>query len=45
LRADLDRLVSEALITERARLRPMSEQQVAMAMFRAEWDLVKEQWK
>lgn len=45
LRADLDRLVGEALITERARLRPMSEQQVAMAMFRAEWDLVKEQWK
>jgi len=45
LRADLDRLVGEALIPERARLRPMSEQQVAMAMFRAEWDLVKEQWK
>ena len=45
LRADLDRLVGEALIPERARLRPASEQDVAMATLRAEWDLVKEQWK
>jgi hypothetical protein len=45
LRADLDRLVGEALIPERARLRPTSEQEVAMTMLKAEWDLVKEQWK
>jgi hypothetical protein len=45
LRADLDRLVGEALIPERARLRPAAEQQLAMTMLKAEWDLVKDQWK
>lgn len=45
LREDLDRLVAQALIPERAHLRPVREQQEAMATFRAEWDLVKEQWK
>jgi hypothetical protein len=45
LRTDLDRLVGEALIPERARLRPTSEQQFAMATLKAEWDLVKDQWK
>lgn len=45
LRADLDRLVGQALIPERAHLRPPREQQEAMAAFKAEWDLVKEQWK
>ena len=45
LREDLDRLVAQALIPERAYLRPAREQQEAMAMLRAEWDLVKEQWK
>jgi hypothetical protein len=45
LRADLDRLVGEALIPERARLRPVSEQEVAMTTLRAEWELVKDQWK
>jgi hypothetical protein len=45
LREDLDRLVAQALIPERAHLRPASQQQEAMATFRAEWDLVKEQWK
>ena len=45
LRADLDRLVAEALIPERARLRPAAEQQLAMTSMRAEWELVKDQWK
>lgn len=45
LREDLDRLVAQALIPERARLRPAREQEEALATLRAEWDLVKEQWK
>lgn len=45
LREDLDRLVAQALIPERAHLRPVREQQEALATLRAEWDLVKEQWK
>jgi hypothetical protein len=45
LREDLDRLVGQALIVERAHLRPAREQQEALATLRAEWDLVKEQWK
>jgi hypothetical protein len=45
LREDLDRLVAQALIAERAHLRPAGQQQEAMATLRAEWDLVKEQWK
>ena len=45
LRADLDRLVTQALIPERARTRPVREQPDSLAMLRAEWDLVKEQWK
>ena len=45
LRADLDRLVTQAIIAERARTRPPREQQDAVAALRAEWDLVKQQWK
>ena len=44
LRADLDRLVTQALIPERARNRPAREQPDLMAALRAEWDLVKQQW-
>jgi hypothetical protein len=44
LRADLDRLVTQALIPERARNRPAREQPDSMAALRAEWDLVKQQW-
>ncbi len=44
LRADLDRLVTQALIPERARHRPAREQPDLMAALRAEWDLVKQQW-
>jgi hypothetical protein len=45
LRADLDRLVAQALIPERARLRQARDQQDTTATLRAEWDLVKSQWK
>jgi hypothetical protein len=45
LRSDLDRLVTQALIPERARTRPAREQPESLAALRAEWDLVKEQWK
>ena len=45
LRSDLDRLVTQVLIPERARTRPAREQQEALTALRAEWDSVKEQWK
>lgn len=45
LRADLDRLVTEALIPERARSRPTREQQEALAAMRAEWETLKSQWR
>ena len=45
LRAELDRLVSTALIPERVRTRPVRDQQDATAMLRAEWEQVKAAWK
>jgi hypothetical protein len=45
LRSDLDRLVTQALIPERAGTRPAREQPESLAALRAEWDLVKQQWK
>lgn len=45
LRADLDALVVDALIPERAKARPPREQQMASAALRAEWELVKQHWK
>jgi hypothetical protein len=45
LRVDLDRLVTQALIPERARTRPAREQPDTLALLRAEWELVKQQWK
>lgn len=45
LRTDIDRLVTQALVPERARLRSQREQQDAVTSLRAEWDLVKQQWK
>jgi hypothetical protein len=44
LRTDLDRLVSQALILERARTRPVREQGDALTALRAEWDAIKNQW-
>lgn len=45
LRADIDRLVTQALVPERAHQRPEREQQDAVTALGAEWDLVKQQWK
>jgi hypothetical protein len=45
LRADLDRLVTTAVIQERARQRPAREQADAQNTFRTEWESVKQQWK
>lgn len=44
VRADLDRLVTQALIPERTRTRPTREQQEAAATLRAEWEALKTQW-
>lgn len=44
VRADLDRLVTQALIPERVRGRPAREQQETTAALRAEWDALKAQW-
>jgi hypothetical protein len=45
LRADLDRLVMQALIPERSRVMAVRDPQEAVTALRAEWDLLKEQWK
>jgi hypothetical protein len=45
LRADIDRLVSEAIIPERARSRAGREQADAAESLRNQWNLIKEQWK
>jgi len=44
LRVDIDRLVTQALIPERVRTRPLSEQAQAVDALHAEWDLVKQQY-
>lgn len=45
LRDDLDRFVTQAVIPERARVRPAREQQDALVALRADWDQIKTQWK
>lgn len=45
LRGDLDQLVAQALIPERARTRGAREQADAINAMRAEWDTVKQDWK
>jgi hypothetical protein len=45
LRTELDHVVSEALIPERARARGSRDQQEAAAAMRAEWEQVKANWK
>ena len=45
LRADLDRLVMQALIPERSRVMAVRDPQEAVMALRAEWDLLKQQWK
>lgn len=44
LRADLDHLVTQALIAERARMRATREQAETLSALRAEWDSIKNQW-
>ena len=45
LRSDIDRLVTQAIIPERARTRPAREQADATEAFRAQWELIKSQWQ
>jgi hypothetical protein len=45
LRSDIDRFVTQALIPERARVRSAREQGDATDALRAQWELVKQQWK
>ncbi len=45
VRADIDRLVTEALAIELGRSRGGPEPQDAIAATRADWELVKSQWK
>ena len=45
LRGDLDRVMEQALIPERARSNPPREGVDAVEILRAEWSLVKENWK
>ena len=45
LRTDVDRLVQQALIPERARTRPAREQPEVTAALSAEWERVKQNWK
>jgi hypothetical protein len=45
LRVELDRVVTEALIPERARTRPVREQADATASMRAEWEQIKSAWR
>jgi len=45
LRSDIDRLVTEALIPERAHARPAREQADATEAMRSQWESIKMQWK
>jgi hypothetical protein len=45
VRADIDRLVTEALVVELGRSRGGPEPQDAIAATRADWELVKSQWR
>jgi hypothetical protein len=45
LRIDLDRVVNQALIPERARAHPARDSQDAVALLTAEWELVKQNWR
>lgn len=45
LRADIDRLVVEAIIPERVRSRPVREQADAADAMRVQWETIKSDWK
>jgi hypothetical protein len=44
LRADLDRLVTQALVQERSRTIVATDRQEALSRLRTEWELVKQSW-
>jgi hypothetical protein len=44
LRGNIDRFVTTVLIPERAKTRPLKEQQTALTELQTEWELLKEQW-
>lgn len=45
LRADIDRFVTEALVPERARIRPEQETTEAAAALLSDWNALKDQWR
>jgi hypothetical protein len=45
IRADLDRVVLQGIIPDRARHLPLDEQPAAESQMKADWELVKEKWK
>jgi hypothetical protein len=45
LRSDIDHLVTQAIIPERARIRPARDQGDATEALRSQWESVKQQWK
>ena len=45
LRADLDKLVLEGIIPDRARLAPPDRREPETSELRAEWELIKQRWK
>jgi hypothetical protein len=45
LRADIDRLVLDAIIPERVRSRPVREQDDAGDAMRAQWEMIKSDWR
>ena len=45
LRADLDKLVLEGIIPDRARLVPPDRREQETSELRAEWELIKQRWK
>lgn len=45
LRADLDKLVLEGIIPDRARMAPSDRREQETSELRAEWELIKQRWK
>jgi hypothetical protein len=45
LRVDLDRLMTQALIPERARTIVARDPQEGLTALRTEWEILKQQWK
>lgn len=44
LRGNIDRFVTTVLIPERAKSRPLKEQQMALSELQTEWEQLKQQW-